>query len=47
MAATSSGAGCQVPPSSRSDDQAVPAGVPVMITMPGFSVKLVEKKCTR
>ena len=27
-----------------SADQAVPAGVPVMMTMPGLSVKLREKK---
>ena len=30
--------------SSLSADQAVPAGVPVMMTMPGLSVKLREKK---
>ena len=33
-----------LPPSSLSADQAVPAGVPVMMTMPGLSVKLREKK---
>ena len=33
-----------LPPSSGSIDQAVPAGVPVMMTMPGRSVKLDEKK---
>ena len=29
------------------DDHAVPAGVPVMIIIPGFSVKFIEKKWIR
>ena len=34
----------QFPPKLGSFDQAVPAGVPVRITIPGLRVKLIEKK---
>jgi len=44
VAATRPGWWMPLPPNSLSADQAVPAGVPVMMTMPGLRVKLREKK---